>query len=102
MVKTGDDKIKCNENEFKKMPKEFKTTPKIRYVRRQQVYVNDNMRLQLLLMINDFGLSCYQTAKVLNMPYTNCKVIYRVFREEKRIFSCSRSFPKADGHKEDH
>ena len=45
------------------------------------------MRLQLLLMITEFGLSCYLTAKILNLPYTNAKVIYRVFREENRIIS---------------
>ena len=41
-------------------------------------------------MITEFGLSCYQAARVLNLPYTNAKVIYRVFREENRVTSNSR------------
>ena len=39
----------------------------------------------MLLMIPEFGVSCYMAAKVLEMPYTNAKVIYRVFRLDKRI-----------------
>ena len=75
---------------------------KPRRARRPQVYVNDNMRLQLLLMITEFGLSCYQTAKILNLPYTNAKVIYRVFREEKRIISYSRNITRAPAVREDY
>ena len=48
-------------------------------------YVPDKLRLTMILLITEFGLSCYLAAKVLNMPYTNAKVIYRVFREEKRV-----------------
>ena len=55
----------------------------------------------MLLMITEFGLSCYQTAKILNLPYTNAKVIYRVFREEKRISSYSRNLTKAPTFREE-
>ena len=48
------------------------------------------MRLEILILITEFGLSCYQAARVLNLPYTNAKVIYRVFREENRVISNSR------------
>ena len=53
-------------------------------------------------MITEFGLSCYQTAKILNLPYTNAKVIYRVFREEKRIISYSRNITKTPNGNEDY
>ena len=49
------------------------------------------MRLEILILITEFGLSCYQAAKVLDLPYTNCKVIYRTFRDENRVLGCSRS-----------
>ena len=71
------------------MPPIF-TPKKIRKERKPQVYVNDAMRLEILVLITEFGLSCYQAARVLNLPYTNAKVIYRVFREEKRVTSNSR------------
>ena len=48
-------------------------------------------------MITQFGLSCYQAARVLNVPYTNAKVIYRVYREENRVFSNSRSKKQGQG-----
>ena len=47
--------------------------------------------LKMLLLITEFGLSCYMAAKVLDLPYTNAKVIYRVFREERRIVQNSRN-----------
>ena len=53
--------------------------------RKPMMYVTDKMRLKMLLLITEFGLSCYMAAKVLEMPYTNAKVIYRVFRMDKRI-----------------
>ena len=55
--------------------------------RRPQVYVNDKQRLQLAIMITDFKLSCYQASKVLKLPYTNAKVICRLYRTEKRVTS---------------
>ena len=48
------------------------------------------MRLEILILITEFGLSCYQAARVLNLPYTNAKVIYRIFREENRVTSNSK------------
>ena len=66
------------------------TPKKIRKPRKPQVYVTNAMRLEILILITEFGLSCYQAARVLNLPYTNAKVIYRVFREENRVISNSR------------
>lgn len=65
--------------------------PGTRKVRKPMTYVSDNMRLKMLLLITEFGLSCYMAAKVLDLPYTNAKVIYRVFREERRIVQNSRN-----------
>ena len=59
--------------------------------RKQITYVCDKLRLKMLLLITEFGLSCYMAAKVLEMPYTNAKVIYRVFRLDKRIVQNSRN-----------
>ena len=44
----------------------------------------------LLILITEFSLSCYQAAKVLNIPYTNAKVILKVFRSENRVISNSQ------------
>ena len=52
------------------------------------------MRLEILILITEFGLSCYQAAKVLDLPYTNAKLIYRVFRDENRIISAKQRFVK--------
>ena len=95
MVKTSFSLITTNDSDSEH-------TKKVRKPRRPQVYVTDNMRLQLLLMITEFGLSCYQTAKILNLPYTNAKVIYRVFREEKRIISYSKNVAKSPAIREDY
>ena len=58
---------------------------------KQMTCVSDQLRLKLILLITEFGLSCYMAAKVLNVPYTNAKVIYRVFRQDKRIVQNSRN-----------
>ena len=58
---------------------------------KQMTCVSDLLRLKLILLITEFGLSCYLAAKVLNLPYTNAKVIYRVFRQDKRIVQNSRN-----------
>ena len=63
---------------------------KVRKTRKPQVYVSNALRLELLILITEFGLSCYLAARVLNLPYTNAKVIYRVFREENRVTSNAR------------
>ena len=48
------------------------------------------MRLEILILITEYGLSCYLAARVLGLPYTNAKVIYRVYREENRVTSNAR------------
>ena len=60
---------------------------KVRKPRKQQVYINNVQRLEILILITEFRLSCYQAARVLNIPYTNAKVIYRVYRVENRVTS---------------
>ena len=52
--------------------------------------VDNSKRIILLVLITEFSLSCYQAAKVLNIPYTNAKVIYKVFRSENRVISNSQ------------
>ena len=52
--------------------------------------VDNSQRIILLVLITEFGLSCYQGAKVLNIPYTNAKVIYKVYRTENRVISNSQ------------
>ena len=47
------------------------------------------MRFELLILITEFGLSCYHAARVLGLPYTNAKVIYRVYRAENRVSNAS-------------
>ena len=59
--------------------------------RHQVTNVTDHMRLTLILLITEFGLSCYLAAKVLKIPYTNAKVIYRVYKKEDRVVQNSRS-----------
>ena len=61
------------------------------------------MRLELILLISEFGLSCYNAAKVLDLSYPNAKAIYRIFRADNRVFSKARTFETklqndADGH----
>ena len=58
--------------------------------RKPQVYVDNAMRLEILILITEYGLSCYLAARVLGLPYTNAKVIYRVYREENRVTSNAR------------
>ena len=70
---------------------EHMLTTRKRNQRKPMTYISDQQRLMMLLLITEFGLSCYLAARVLEMPYTNAKVIYRVFREEKRIVQNSRN-----------
>ena len=63
---------------------------KARKQRKSQYYVDNAMRMELLILITEYGLSCYLAARVLCLPYTNAKVIYRVFREEDRVTSNAR------------
>ena len=39
----------------------------------------------MILLIKKFGMSCHKAAKVLNIPYNNAKVIYRIYMKENRI-----------------
>ena len=57
--------------------------------RRSKVYINNYIRIELLILITECGLSCYAAAQILNIPYTNAKVIYRVFRVENRVMATS-------------
>ena len=54
---------------------------KARKARSPQFCVTNALRLEILILVTEFGLSCYAAARVLNLPYTNAKVIYRVYRE---------------------
>ena len=47
--------------------------------------ISDEDRLKLILMIKDLGMSCHKASKVLNIAYNNAKVIYRIYKQEKRI-----------------
>ena len=67
---------------------------KERKPRQPQVFVSNALRIELLILITEFGLSCYLAARTLNIPYTNAKVIYRVFREENRVTSNARFMVK--------
>ena len=47
--------------------------------------ISDEDRLKLILLIKDFGMSCHKASKVLNIAYNNAKVIFRIYKNEKRI-----------------
>jgi hypothetical protein len=53
--------------------------------------VSNEKRLQMIIMITEHGLTCYQSAKILGIPYTNAKVIYRTFRMSNKVFLQPRS-----------
>ena len=74
------------------MPKKRKKKP-----RKTQIYVTNAMRLELLILIFEFNLTCYNASRILNIPYTNCKVIYGIYKKEKRIISNAR-FKKTELH----
>ena len=57
--------------------------------RRPAIYINNFIRIELLILITECGLSCYAAAQILKIPYTNAKVIYRVFRVENRVMATS-------------
>jgi len=57
-----------------------KKNPKRMY---QQVSNFD--RLRLIMMIKQDNFSCFKAARLLNIPYTNAKVIYRVYSREGRL-----------------
>ena len=68
----------------------FQPYKKPRKPRSEQTFVSNAVRLELLILIREFGLSCYLAARVLNLPYTNAKQIYRIYKEESRITSNAR------------
>jgi len=51
--------------------------------KRPYMIVPTEKRLKLVALIATFGLTCYQAAKIQDIPYTNAKVIYRAYRLEK-------------------
>jgi len=48
-------------------------------------YISDLERLKLILLIVVYRLNCCQAAKKLAIPYTNAKVIVKMYKEEGRI-----------------
>ena len=55
-----------------------------------RTYVTNNDRIELLILITEFGISCYQAARVLDMNYGSAKVISRTFKKEQRVTSNAR------------
>jgi hypothetical protein len=53
-------------------------------------------RIKLVLLITEEKLTCFAAAKKLAIPYTNAKVIYRIFRSEGRITAKSKFFRGRD------
>ena len=51
--------------------------------KRPYMIVPTEKRLKLVALIATFGLTCYQAAKIQDIPYTNAKVIYRAYRPKK-------------------
>ena len=41
--------------------------------------VPNEKRLKLVALIATFGLTCYQAAKIQDIPYTNAKVYYEQY-----------------------
>lgn len=55
------------------------------FYKRKYDTISDEDRLKLILLIKEFGMSCHKASKVLNIAYNNAKVIYRIYKNEKRI-----------------
>ena len=60
-----------------------KTIKKKKLEKRPYMIVPSDKRLKLVAMIATFGLTCYQAAKIQDIPYTNAKVIYRAYKLNK-------------------
>ena len=43
--------------------------------------------MQLLIAVTELGLTCYQAAKILQVPYSNAKCILRQYKLERRMIS---------------
>jgi hypothetical protein len=63
---------------------------------RQYICITDLSRIKLVLLITEEKLTCFAAAKKLSIPYTNAKVIYRIFRSEGRITAKSKFFRGRD------
>jgi len=59
----------------------IKKTKKVE--KRPYMIVPSEKRMKLVALIATFGLTCYQAAKIQDIPYTNAKVIYRAYRLKK-------------------
>ena len=69
-------------------------TQKTRAKKSQRSYttISDEQRLRLLILIRDFGLSCYQASKLEQIPYNNAKVIYRAYKNDNVLVPAPRTF----------
>ena len=47
----------------------------------------NHQRIKLIILIFEVGLPCFQAARMLKIPYTNAKVIYRGYKTDKKVFS---------------
>ena len=58
-----------------------KEDPKLNLLGKKRNYqvVNDIDRLKLILLITENKHTCFSAAKKLQIPYTNAKVIHRIF-----------------------
>ena len=61
--------------------------------KRDYIIVSNKKRIQLIILIFELGLPCFQVAKMLKIPYTNAKAIYRGFKVERKVLSHKRSIP---------
>lgn len=58
--------------------------------KRDYVVVSNKKRVQLIISVNELGLSCMEAATMLKIPYTNAKVIQRDFKVEKKVLANQR------------
>ena len=58
--------------------------------KRDYVVVSNRKRVQLIISVNELGLSCMEAATMLKIPYTNAKVIQRDFKVEKKVLANQR------------
>lgn len=63
-----------------KTTKTLKSLKKIKADKRPYMIVPNEKRLRLVALVATFGLTCYQAAKIQDIPYTNAKVIYRAYK----------------------
>lgn len=63
--------------------------------KRNYQVVSDIDRLKLILLITESKHTCFSAARKLNIPYTNAKVIHRIFRLEGRVMQKERVWNKS-------